>query len=310
VLTSQHVTHAWRALITVSIWAPLVLSSEAARADGNSKPPPSHAIALESSRIKAASPSQPEPAANSAPVPNDEQAAAVAFEQAESSYANGDSPAALDGMRESYRLSLRPELLYNVAQLEEELHQCRGSLEDYRRYLERVPNGQHREAAEKASQELARECPAADPAQPSLVREPMPTTRLNPTPDPRVESMPGDRAKYWTPARVIGWSAIAAGALAGTGALYFTLAAKSARDDFARLAQASKHSNAPLSYARQDDQHRDQTWALSLAAVAAELGAGGLIVLMWDPGDANKERASANIFLQPGAVAASLSFRF
>src|SRR6478735_10358554 len=44
-----------------------------------------------------------------------EQLAANAYQQALVSYAKGDVPAALDSMRESYQLSKRAELLYNLA---------------------------------------------------------------------------------------------------------------------------------------------------------------------------------------------------
>src|SRR6187402_863673 len=106
-----------------------------------------------------------------------EQAAAIAYQQALASYSQGDLAAALDSMRRSYQLSKRAELLYNLAQLEEELKACSDSLADYRRYLELVPQGRYREAAERACVRLEPQCPP-----PAAATAPATTTFANTEP--------------------------------------------------------------------------------------------------------------------------------
>ncbi len=49
--------------------------------------------------------------------------------------------------------------------LERKLHECSLALADYTSDLQQVPQGRFRQAAEQASAELSRECPAATVAQ-------------------------------------------------------------------------------------------------------------------------------------------------
>ncbi|MEP7052672.1 MAG: hypothetical protein ABJB12_20050, partial [Pseudomonadota bacterium] len=83
----------------------------------------------------------------------------MAYQQAQLKYARHDLVGALESMRESYRLCKRPELLYNLAMLERELHDCSSALADYKSYLQQVPEGRYRDVAEQASVELRQQCP-------------------------------------------------------------------------------------------------------------------------------------------------------
>ncbi|HEY1537619.1 MAG TPA: hypothetical protein VGF76_26545, partial [Polyangiaceae bacterium] len=249
-------------------------------------------------------------AASSEATSSSDQAAADAYQRALAVYAQGDVKGAFASMRESYRLSKRPELLYNLARLEDELHDCQASLEDYRGYLERVPQGRYRQAAEQAIQNLGRSCPAADsapPTPPQLV-EPSAVPRAHARADQH-RAEPAPQLSYWTTPRWIGWSAIAAGTLAGVGALYFTLAAIDARDEY----RSSFHIQDGIGYedsSFQDRQHRDQTLAQALAVTGGALIAGGALVLILDPRKHEPARASALIYIQPSLLGACYSQNF
>jgi len=202
-------------------------------------------------------------------------------------------------------------LLYNLGRLEDELHDCQASLEDYRGYLERVPHGRYRQAAEQAIEDLSRACPAADSA-PSTTSQP-----LGPAAPPRAQlsndqkqSERGPQLSYWTPPRVIGWSAIATGTLAGVGTLYFTLAAIGARNDFQESVDEQFRGVGHLDSKLQDRQHRDQTLAQALAVTGGALIAGGALVLILDPRTHEQTRASALIYIQPSLLGACYSQNF
>jgi len=222
-------------------------------------------------------------------------------------------------MRESHRLSQRPELLYNIARIEGELGDCKAALADYRQYVRDVPQGRYRSAADQASKELALQCPdavAAPPAAaPAAVVKTEPST---PASKPAVEQpkqIPLERAKsapplYWTAQRWIGWSLIAAGTAAGVGAVYFTTQAIDARDSFRVSVEAAERRNGDPDLSLQDRQHRDQHWAQALYAAGGALLAGGVVVLLLAPANAGDNGSSAAVSLEPGLLAARFTYRF
>lgn len=216
-------------------------------------------------------------------------------------------------MRESYRLSQRPELLYNLARLERELQECQASLEDYRRYLARVPNGRYRDDATQSIGQLERECPAADPA-PTQIPAPLgPTAPALGTPDQRPPPPVDAAAKYWTPPRVIGWSAIATGVVAEGGMLYFWLAAKAAKGDYQTIVNRYHYQGlGPAPTTDQDRQHRDLTVAQVLGVTGGALITGGAVVLILGPRAHHPDSSppSASLYLQPGGFGAVYSRSF
>jgi hypothetical protein len=228
-------------------------------------------------------------------------AAAAAYQRALTDYRKGDVAGALAGMYESYRISQRKTLLYNVAQLERELGHCPEALTNYRGYLDGTSNGSYRAEAEKAILELQAECP--DPAKASSESPPGP--RLASISTPLVARPSADL--YWSAPRILGWSAIAAGALAGGAALEFTLAAKAARDEVQTSVDVQVQGGPHWDEQRQRDQHRDQTWAQVFGFGAGTLITGGVLLVLLDPG---RERApSGNVslsFQQGGAQACYL----
>ncbi len=198
-------------------------------------------------------------------------------------------------MRESYRLCQRPELLYNLAMLQRELNQCRPALDDYSSYLQHVPQGRYWQAAEQAIIELSRECPAPLPpasgAPPPAA--PAPTAKSEPpaAPDLSKNAVSHPDSPYWTAPRIIGWSAVTAGVLAGVGALYFRVAAGAARSDFQGNVDRAVAGTESLDLALRDEQHRDQRIAQVMAISGGALVAGGALVLIFDSKD--QARAAA-----------------
>jgi tetratricopeptide (TPR) repeat protein len=239
-----------------------------------------------------------------------EQAAAIAYQKALLSYSKGDLAGALDHMRTSYQLSKRAELLYNLAQLEEELKACSDALADYRRYLELVPHGRYRHAAEDARVRLEHECPPlpaasapplAIPADPKLTANDAESTQAAAKPEPN---------PYWTAPRVIGWSAIATGTLAEAGALYFQLEAIQAKNEFQHSVDDAENGGPPADHSLQDRQHHTNHLAIAFAVTGGALIAGGALLLLLDPGNNAQRSSSARLYAVPGLVGACYAQSF
>jgi hypothetical protein len=245
------------------------------------------------------------------PAPATDDPAAAAFKRSLDLYATGDLPGALDAMRESHRLSNRTELLYNIARIEEELDDCPASLADYSRYLELVPAGRYRLPAQEARQKLAARCPA--PSAPTVAsvatKAPEPAVTASASPTPAVNEPPV-QAKPWLPPSTWGWAAVALGAAAGAGAVYFMVEAVDAHDRFQGVVNAHKNGSGPLDMSLQDQQHRDQTWAQVLAVTSGALVTGGVVGLLIAPRGTTPPASTASLYLTPGQLGASFSQSF
>lgn len=265
----------------------------------------------------AASPASPSPPANTAPADtaaqpaesatfepaiSPDQAAEAAYDAALARYDSGDIEGALAAMQQSFALSQRPELLYNLARLEREAQRCRASLADYRLYLERVPQGRYRQAAEQSVTELSSECASADSETAPTSSAPAASAPSTSNREPEPVSKP--QLPYWTTPRVVAWTAISAGVASGAGAIYFMVSAKAARDDVARSVELEVMGGAHWDQARQDDQHRDLALARVLGGCAGALVTGGALTLLFSTAPA-PGRASASVLIVPGAIQAS-----
>ena len=267
--------------------------------------------------------------------PANEQAAALAYKRAVSAYGSKDLPGALQYMQESYGISGRAELLFNLASLERELKLCQDALRDYQSYLRRVPNGKFRSDAQRATQELQLECPAEPVSNAELLSSapqlvataelaapPQRAAPLMPTPSeppsdraalppvtPLVEQ--ADQAPYWNAHRVVGWSAIASGVITGGVALYFMNAALRDHDEAAQIAASYKYApKDPPWLDEQEAQHRDLRAARILGVTAGALVAGGAIVLSLSPKTHSSSRVSATLAVYPGHLGAACSGSF
>src|SRR6478736_37940 len=287
------VKRASRVLRTASIWAPVVLSSAHALADDS----PTQKV--QAAKADANARTEPvEPHDQGMTKASSEQLAAVAYQKAVASYANGDLTGALDSMRESYQLSKRAELLYNLAQLEEELKACSDALTDYGRYLELVPNGRYRESAKQARVRLEQECAPQTPAPPS----PAPLTH---DPPPAERAVVPEQTSYWTAARIIGWSTVSIGTLAGAGAIYLQLEAVQARNELQQSIDNANAGGPAVDMALQDRMHRYNHAAIGLGITSGAMIASGALVLLLDPGKAEQRAHSASLYALPGLVGAT-----
>jgi hypothetical protein len=252
--------------------------------------------------------------------------AAQAYERSLRSYAAGDVTGALESMRESYRLSGLSELLYNIARLEAEAGDCAASLADYREYLERVPEGQYREPALRATQELGARCPAVEETQPPVLSLAAATAEAAPdsagaeTPAPATPAPPPAPVARPKPARRedaaadtrrwLGWSAIAAGGLAGVGAIYFTVSAHEARSRFRSSLRGEVAGGPYADFSWQDEQHRDQRLAQLLAVTGGALVGGGVLLLALGGRTPASAGVTAGVWFEPRAISAQVSSRF
>jgi hypothetical protein len=250
-------------------------------------------------------------------------------------YEAGDVAGALTSMRESYRLSARPELLYNIARLEKELGDCAPALADYREYVERAPQGRYRADASSAIDELSARCPPSHPAlkgapaggapagnaaistppalDPSQPPAPAPAAEspAPPTHVPRLPESTATRASsYWTPQRWIGWSMIGAGAITEAVALGFLTAALDERDRFKASVDTARSQGLPPDFGLEDAQHRDQHWAQLLGVTGGALVAGGALLVLFAPDRSPASPTSARLHVQPGLLSIGFSGSF
>jgi tetratricopeptide (TPR) repeat protein len=237
-----------------------------------------------------------------------------AYRRALALYDDGELEAALGEMSESYRLSQRAELLYNIARIEDELGRCQPSLATYREYLDRVPDGRYRDLARQSMERLTTQC--AEPERTTVALPATSSTTSSPaiTPPKPILQQPAaatvDSPPRWTTQRWLGLSAIGAGALAGVGAIYFTSAAADARDRFQQNVDDRVAGRAPLNRGLQDEQHRDQRWAQALAVTGGALVAGGVLLVLLAPRPSSPATTVATLDVRAGVVTTSLTHSF
>ena len=311
------------ALFGASFCAAFALSNSARAQAPLSDPPGStSAASATAADSRAGVEPQAEPAEASVttpdtPAPSNERAAQAAYDAARIMYTNNDFSGALASMGEAYRLSQRPQLLYNLGLLEAKLEHCEAALKDYTQYLLLVPQGLHRDEAQQASLQLKHDCPVDD------------TPSAAPASSRQVEAAPssvdshaaqphsGQSHGYWTPARIFGWPAVTTGIFVGGAATYFTLAALSARNEYQqqvnneyqqqvnrqRIAGPAPNKHLPT------EQHHDQVAAQVLGVSAGALFVSGVLALLLSPHDHGAAEHAA-LEIQANGVAASYAQRF
>lgn len=272
----------------------------------------------------------PATSADSAPKgANADDAAAVAFSRALQQHAAGDLEGARSSMLESYRLSNRAELLYNIGKIQSALGECSLALAAYRDYLEQVPDGRYRVEALQASSQLEAQCPsdngsavagsaaaasevsAAAAAPVAGEQSPQAGGRNAPDSPPKRDSAtPGSNRA--TMVRWIGWSAIGAGALAGVGAVYFTARAYDAHGRYKDNVDAAVQANdfALVEKGILDEQHAHQRWAKILGVTGGVLVVGGAFTLLFGPQQALPAGARLDLQVMPGSLGASYAATF
>ncbi|HEX4337037.1 MAG TPA: hypothetical protein VH062_14060 [Polyangiaceae bacterium] len=211
-----------------------------------------------------------------------ESRAETAYDQALAAYAAGEKARALELMSGAYALAPHPELLFNLARLRRELGQCAASLDAYRRYLAGPTDEPSREAATRAARDLDAECGTPPPA-----------------------------PSYWTTQRMLGWSLIGGGVVAGTFATYFGVASGAAHTDVERAISDAASTGRPYQgHSAEQNESRDVALGAAFAATAGTLVVGGVLLLVLGSHGDTRERPSVALGAGPGSAYLGLSQRF
>lgn len=103
----------------------------------------------------------PVSAQDASPTGASEERARLRFEDGRLAFAEGRNEVALEAFTESYELSGRPELLYNIGLVHDRLRHDREALEAFRGYVEALPGAENRASVEARirvlEEEVARE---------------------------------------------------------------------------------------------------------------------------------------------------------
>jgi hypothetical protein len=205
-----------------------------------------------------------------------------AFDRAVDAYAGGDKVTALNDMEQSYALSHRAELLYNIAKIERDLHQCTSALVTYQRYLRDDPTGTQRDAANDGVRVLSAQC--LRPAQPAIPTPP--SSPMSPS--------------YWTAPHLVGWSAIIAGAAAGTASLALGVASNGPAETYRRTLSPPEYERA----------ERLRNGARIFGVAGGVLAAGGVLCLtFWHP-QREQSAPSVSLAVSPDGAAFGYARRF
>jgi hypothetical protein len=230
------------------------------------------------------------------------------FLGAQARYEAGDTAGALVLMRRAHELSRRPELLYNLGELERELGACEPALREYRAYLTQPTAGARREQAEQRVRELEAQCPPVTPVAPVVRTEPPPQA---PAPRPHVSIRPNPPAPYFTPLRIAGWSAVGAGVITGTLATYFAVKAANNESDL----EASIRDPSSNGFSREhkelesDGRHSAQL-ARAFGIGAAGLAAAGVALLLLPSSSREERRPRVSLAGGPGGLSAAWQAAF
>jgi tetratricopeptide (TPR) repeat protein len=260
------------------------------------------AAAAGATRASSGDPSIDSATPSSAVAATPTELAARQYEQAHARYVAGDVVGALAAMQEAYRLSRRPELLFNLGQLNRELARCGPAIEHYQRYLAELPAGPRADDAAHAIETLSPSCPDAPRARPAAVptaeRAPRPPAAPPPAPE---EGAGPERRRHGSRSRIVGWSALGTGAAMGAGALALALHAR----------QLAARVESRDVWSEDLDRQGERTAAAAgvVAVVAAGITAGGA-VLLWPRAEHRDGQATLSVVAQSGAIGAAYSARF
>jgi tetratricopeptide (TPR) repeat protein len=222
------------------------------------------------------------------------------YHQAEEAYAAGQLDRARELMQQALIASNRPELLYNLGELDRELGRCSVAVVEYRSYLRQTSAPQHELAAKRYLSELSQQCPDSPP-KPVFAPAPPPTLQRS----------------YWTTPKVVAWSLLGASVAAGTAAAYFTLSMRDTeRDEEAFLAANAavlpkdRIAWNPRGAALQARGEREQTLAWTSGILAAASAAAGVFILWRSAQTPELQGKAVSISLQPNGAIAGYSVAY
>lgn len=226
--------------------------------------------------------------------------------------------AAIADFKEAYRIADAPGYLYNIAQAYRLKGDCRNAVTFYKNFLRRQPDAPNAAKVRERITEMEA-CAAKQPPEP-VVTTPTTTTTTSPTtttttpttttaqpaqaepPEEQPEAPPAAHGRGWM--KIVGFSAIGAGAVSFGLSVKFMLDGKSANDDLKTKCMVSCTSAEAL--AIQDDGKKANTRAV-IAGVAggAFVAAGVVLVVLGHGGGGQPEVA-----ITPTGASASYAWSF
>lgn len=233
--------------------------------------------------------------------------AAELYGEAEALYGKGETARALDAMQRSFELSGHPELLFNIGQLERELHDCPAALKSFDAYLARATHGTHRAEVQRITETLRTQCP--EPPAPPAKSEPPATSPAPVVPAPVAPARTAD--PYWTPLRIAGWSTLGAALVTAAGAAYAAARAQTYEgrvEDRVSSEGASGSGYTTSDKALEQDGERAATWARALGITAAGLTAIGVSLIVVQPEKRPPASAVVSVSVGPGRAWVSCAF--
>lgn len=212
---------------------------------------------------------------------------------------------ALSAFKKAYELSPRPEILLNIATVQERRGDTEGALAALREYLVQAPNGEHVETVKLRIRNLERRSPEQTAPGPAETAPPAAAPPAQPPPKAPPPAAPPPVAEAGSD-HTLAYVALGAGVLFGAGAVVTGVMAKGEHDD-------AKDSCSPSCT---DDELADgRTLALTstLLTGAALVGAGvGITLLLVDSSDERGDRRSLEVGAAwlPGGAGLRGSLRF
>lgn len=218
------------------------------------------------------------------------------FESGAAYLEESDYDNALKAFQKAYDLSKRPEILINIATVQERRADIEGAIAALNQYLSVAPSGEHADTVRLRIQNLEKRRPAPAPAAP--VAEPVVERPLPPPPPPPpvvIESRPN---------RVPAFIALGIGAAAGVGAFVTGIVAKNKYDDL-------KESCSPHCTDSQLSSSRSLALTSTVLTGAAIVGAG-VGVTLFILGKPTESKPAAELVVVPnvGGASARASWRF
>ena len=222
-------------------------------------------------------------------------------------YKTSDYSRALVEFQESYRLSKKPGLLFNLARCHEVLANLEKAIKYYRMYLAQVPgtlkrslvesrlrNLEKRAAASSAAVPPGKVAPVLVPVKPPPTLPPEKPAQVKPAVEPTVTDEGPSRPGKWK--RTAAWIALGTGgALLVTGIVFGTMASGKATD-YEEAAKDQTYDD--LADLRQEGESLE-TAQVGLMVAGSVVAAAGAGLLLWYYLGGEKEGEPASAMVAP-----------
>jgi tetratricopeptide (TPR) repeat protein len=244
------------------------------------------------------------------------------YEKATRAFDVGKYAEAIEEYQKAYEIGGDPPMLYNIAQAYRLSDQPSEAVRYYRRYLQRQPNAKNREDVERKIADLeklieerkkASVMPPPMPPPPAPVAVPDQPAAASAVVTPPPPSTPREEPHGAYPMRrIIGWSVLGAGVLAGAAAGYEGWTATQKANKVGDQSRA----NPPQVFdpAVEQNGKTANRWAFIFGGISAALIVGGglLVVLPGAQTAESKPVAIAGVapLIGGGVVGAGADFRF